>query len=407
MIDQNSETVKQLSLFDVSDYDNRVFESHFSCKIVLGDKVSVFDRCYCREVQNHEDDDFVRFPAQFWQYFKNLLKLWLYARYFDKIGEGRAQFSIAKAAKFFNRRPSTIRRWLKLCYQRGLCRGLVYEDDYVIFYYTSIHRVAESLDLDSLRPVGLVNFADEKQRQNLGIVAVEIIQNDLQKASRFAAEEERKRQLAEIKNLRQECDRERQSKIEELRKLYQGKPIPKKEFEKHCLVKKLPSVLGKTLTPREILTCGKTMARVLWINKLAIGVTENFNAYGVSQEIIARISGLSVRQIQRYYSDIYRVEQSPIKKYRGYHPVGFTQDNIPKSDIFKKYGLGKKQIYQRLPYRVKFSHISIFDEVEGNRGCKYYEDDYGRIWERKCNIIMPSHQLVRMKFRQSYLYLTR
>lgn len=307
-------------------------------KIILRDKLSSEERQERRRIER-KNDRYVRFPALFWSAYKQSTNLWCYARFLDIEGKGWSEIDINAVSQFFNRKPSTIKNWLAASIKNGLCRSRQKNGENIRFYYRSIHQAAHNAGLTDLGPVGLVDFKDPFERQNLAIIATEIIQSDIQKSSRFAANKEA---------ASQKIDR-------------------------------------KALAPEKIISsppCEKTAARVLGETDRNILVTEGFIAYGASQETIAHRRNLCRRQIQRHLSQTYRTKSAPIKNWRG--------DLQP---------LIQKQIHQRLPYRCKKDFL-IVAAVMGDRA-KYWVDIDGRVWERKPNLAIYRHQLIRMRFRRS------
>lgn len=301
-----------------------------------------------RRQDSLKSDPFVRFPAHLWQIYGPCISLWLWARFLDKQGSGYGKFTPEAAATAFNRKLSTIHRWIREAKKAGLCRSSVLKKGYFHFYYSSIHRAIKQAGLSGLNAVGLVNFDYDSELQNLRIIATEIITADIQKSSRFAV---------------------------------------RREFNEK------PSAPESLLLP-----CEKNESRVLKSYPDRLLVSENFLAYGGTQETIAEKRGLCRRTIQRHQSAQYRTTSSPKKGYRKGLHEGY-----------------KKQINQRLPYRCKPIDIPIFEEACAKNG-KFWADKDGRVWERKPNLYLylapgkdappAPRQLIRWRFRRSRLETT-
>lgn len=253
----------------------------------LGERchLSQKERCQRRTNSKSKRDRFCRFPAQLWPVYKQPIKLWLFARHLDPTGKGWGRFTIEAAATFWKRRPSTIRLWLKKCRKMGLCRGIKFENGYCHFYYASIHNATANAGLKKLGACGLIDFDVDEERQNLGILASELIHSERQKNARFASQKETETRV----------------------------PKPRAYFQ----------------------TCEQYMAWVLWRSSGHIGISENGISYGANLDGTAIAAGLSKRQIQRHLSAKYRRESSPIKKYRG---EGLTAVNKAQIHQRLRYG---------------------------------------------------------------------
>lgn len=121
-------------------------------------------------------------------------KIWHLARSLDIQGSGKAEINLSDTAEFFERKQSTILRWLKAGLKLGFLRSFTYlpNSSLVQVYYTGVVKLAKKLGITDLGAIVTAPLSALKNLKQSASIA-EALQ--LQKRSQYKAE--RKKGLGE------------------------------------------------------------------------------------------------------------------------------------------------------------------------------------------------------------------
>ncbi|MEM1172277.1 MAG: hypothetical protein AAGJ08_25155 [Cyanobacteria bacterium P01_H01_bin.35] len=305
-------------------------------------------------------------PVQLFRYYGNPLSLWLYCRFYDRQGSGKAVIDLAECAGELQISISTLRKWL--CWEPDLWRSWKTRNGIATIYYRSVHNLAAKRGLERFSGgVVEVENISEIANHRLTILATEAELQNIQKQSRYAAHEKAIEKAAIKYHLNTEKSQHR---------------------------KRLNRLVPKTFHPNDLVFLPvKNMARVLWKTGFILGVSEGFLAYGASQEKVAICRGLSPRQIQRHLSNEYRCSESPTRHFRATYPI---------------FGV---QINQRISrdQSIKFDRaLTTIPELDSDLACgKVWRNREGRWFERKCKIYEQTLHLRKARFRRTRVLINK
>ncbi|NEO55286.1 MAG: hypothetical protein F6K54_20760 [Okeania sp. SIO3B5] len=305
----------------------------------------------------------ILFPIVLYTYYRNPLALWLYCRFYDRQGSGRAVIDLAECAQELQISVSTLRKWL--CWEPRLWRSWKTRKGIATIYYVSAHNKAAKIGKKFDGGVAEIEDISDIANHRLPMLATEIELQEIQKKSRYAAHEQAV-ERAEIKYL---LDR---TKTKDR--------------------KKLDRLVPKTLDPNDLVNLpAKNLARVLWKAGVNLGVSEGFLAYGASQERVAASRWLSVRQVQRHLSNEYRSSESPVRNFRNIYPIFGVQIN-------QRLNRHRGECLDRAERRELGFDWDSFELMALGIAWKNKE---GRWFERKCKIYEQTVVLRKARFRRS------
>ncbi|NEO58641.1 MAG: hypothetical protein F6K54_39695 [Okeania sp. SIO3B5] len=305
----------------------------------------------------------ILFPVALYTHYKNPLALWLYCRFYDRQGSGKAVIDLAECAQELQISVSTLRRWLWR--KSPLWRSCKTRKGIATIYYTSSHNLAARIEEKFDGGVAEIEDISDIANHHLPMLATEIELQEVQRKSRYAAHQQAI-ERAEIKYL---LDRRK---------------------SQHR--KRLNGLVPKTLAPNDLVHLpAKNLARVLWKAGVNLGVSEGFLAYGASQGRVATCRRLSTRQVQRHLSNEYRCSESPVRKFRSIYPIFGVQ-------IHQRLDRHRGECLDRAERREPGFDWDSFELIVLGGAWKNKE---GRWFERKCKVYEQTVLLRKARFRRS------